>query len=218
MLTIVRATARLTAGFALAWLIGGCSSVYYNTLEKFGYEKRDILAERVAEAQSSQTEAKQQFESALEQFQAVTGYQGGELESQYRSLKQAFEDSEDKAREVRERIDRVEQVGDDLFAEWERELEQYQDPQLRRASARQLRETRERYARLLDLMQRAEQRMDPVLAAFRDRVLFLKHNLNARAIASLRDQRAQVEDEIAVLIRDMNRSIAEADRFLQTLK
>lgn len=218
MLTIVRATARLTAGLALAWLIGGCSSVYYNTLEKFGYEKRDILAERVAEAQSSQTEAKQQFESALEQFQAVTGYQGGELESQYRSLKQAFEDSEDKAREVRERIDRVEQVGDDLFAEWERELEQYQDPQLRRASARQLRETRERYSRLLDLMQRAEQRMDPVLAAFRDRVLFLKHNLNARAIASLRDQRAQVEDEIAVLIRDMNRSIAEADRFLQTLK
>ena len=218
MLTIVRATARLSAGLALAWLIGGCSSVYYNTLEKFGYEKRDILAERVAEAQSSQTEAKQQFESALEQFQAVTGYQGGELESQYRSLKQAFEDSEDKAREVRERIDRVEQVGDDLFAEWERELEQYQDPQLRRASARQLRETRERYSRLLDLMQRAEQRMDPVLAAFRDRVLFLKHNLNARAIASLRDQRAQVEDEIAVLIRDMNRSIAEADRFLQTLK
>lgn len=218
MLTIVRATARLTAGLALAWLIGGCSSVYYNTLEKFGYEKRDILAERVAEAQSSQTEAKQQFESALEQFQAVTGYQGGELESQYRSLKEAFEDSEDKAREVRERIDRVEQVGDDLFAEWERELEQYQDPQLRRASARQLRETRERYSRLLDLMQRAEQRMDPVLAAFRDRVLFLKHNLNARAIASLRDQRAQVEDEIAVLIRDMNRSIAEADRFLQTLK
>lgn len=218
MLTIVRATARLTAGLALAWLIGGCSSVYYNTLEKFGYEKRDILAERVAEAQSSQTEAKQQFESALQQFQAVTGYQGGELESQYRSLKQAFEDSEDKAREVRERIDRVEQVGDDLFAEWERELEQYQDPQLRRASARQLRETRERYSRLLDLMQRAEQRMDPVLAAFRDRVLFLKHNLNARAIASLRDQRAQVEDEIAVLIRDMNRSIAEADRFLQTLK
>lgn len=218
MLTIVRATARLTAGLALAWLIGGCSSVYYNTLEKFGYEKRDILAERVAEAQSSQTEAKQQFESALQQFQAVTGYQGGELESQYRSLKEAFEDSEDKAREVRERIDRVEQVGDDLFAEWERELEQYQDPQLRRASARQLRETRERYSRLLDLMQRAEQRMDPVLAAFRDRVLFLKHNLNARAIASLRDQRAQVEDEIAVLIRDMNRSIAEADRFLQTLK
>jgi hypothetical protein len=29
--------------------------------------------------------------------------------------------------------------------------------------------------------------MDPVLAAFHDQVLFLKHNLNARAIASLKE-------------------------------
>lgn len=198
--------------------LSACASVYYGTLEKFGYEKRDLLASRVEQARGAQAEAKEQFESALEQFQAVTGYHGGELEQQYRALKDAFEDSEEKAQEVRQRIEQVERVGDDLFAEWERELEQYQDPQLKRASARQLRETRQRYARLLGLMHQAERRMDPVLAAFRDRVLFLKHNLNARAIASLRDQRAQVESEIAVLIRDMNRAIAEADRFLQTLE
>lgn len=205
----------------LLLLLGGlsaCAGVYYGTMEKFGYEKRDLLASRVEQARGAQAEAKEQFESALEQFQAVTGYQGGELEQQYRALKHAFEDSEAKADEVRQRIEQVERVGGDLFAEWENELKQYQDPQLKRASARQLRETRQRYGRLLGLMHQAEQRMDPVLAAFRDRVLFLKHNLNARAIASLRDQRAEVESEIAVLIRDMNRAIAEADRFLQTLE
>lgn len=198
-------------------LLSGCSSVYYNTLEKFGYEKRDILADRVADARESQSEAKQQFESALEQFQSVTGYQGGELEQQYRTLKSAYEASERKARQVRERIDQVQRVGDDLFTEWESELDQYQDPQLRRSSERQLRDTRTRYDRLLALMRRAEKRMAPVLAAFQDRVLFLKHNLNAQAIASLRTQRDTVEDEIAALIQDMNRSISEADRFLQAM-
>lgn len=26
-------------------LLGGCSSLYYDTMEKFGYEKRDILVD-----------------------------------------------------------------------------------------------------------------------------------------------------------------------------
>ena len=218
MTTACRSGWRTAAGSLLAvMLLSGCSGVYYNTLEKFGYEKRDILVDRVADARESQSEAKQQFESALEQFQSVTGYQGGELEQQYRTLKSAYEASENKARQVRERIDRVQRVGDDLFAEWEGELDQYQDPQLRRSSERQLRDTRTRYDRLLTLMRRAEKRMEPVLAAFQDRVLFLKHNLNAQAIASLRTQRGKVEDEIAALIQDMHRSISEADRFLQAM-
>lgn len=217
MPTFRRAALLPAASVIALCLLSACSSVYYNTMEKFGYEKRDILGDRVADAQESQTEAKRQFESALEQFQSVTGYEGGDLEQQYRSLKDAYEASEARAQDVRQRIAKVEQVGEDLFAEWKSELTQYQDPQLRRASARQLKDTRTRYQRLIELMHRAENRMEPVLAAFRDRVLFLKHNLNARAIASLRSQRAEVEQEIAALIGDMNRSIEEADRFLQSL-
>jgi hypothetical protein len=66
-------------------------------------------------------------------------------------------------------------------------------------------------------MNRAEKKLDPVLAAFRDRVLFLKHNLNARAVASLRGERAKVESDIGALIADMNRSIAEADAFIKEM-
>lgn len=66
-------------------------------------------------------------------------------------------------------------------------------------------------------MQRAEKKLDPVLAAYRDRVLFLKHNLNARAIASLRSERAKIEADIGALVADMNRSIAEADAFIKDM-
>ena len=207
--------------FAIAVLLGGvaaCQSAYYGAMEKLGYEKRDILLSRVDDARDAQQQAKQQFESALEQFIAVTNFSGGELEQQYDRLKDAYEESESRANAVHERIDDVERVAQDLFEEWSAELKQYSNAELRRTSQRQLQATRERYGKLIAVMHRAEKKLDPVLAAYRDRVLFLKHNLNARAIASLREERAKVEADIAALIADMNRSINEADAFIKSMK
>lgn len=201
----------------LALLLGGCQTAYYGAMEKFGYEKRDILVKRVDNAREAQQDAKQQFESALAQFIAVTNFSGGELEKQYNLLKDEFDASESRANAVRKRIADVEQVAHDLFAEWEKELGQYTNPELRRNSRQQLDATRGRYQQLIAAMKRAEKKLDPVLNAFRDRVLFLKHNLNARAIASLRSERARVEADIAALVSDMNRSITEADRFIQEM-
>ena len=66
-------------------------------------------------------------------------------------------------------------------------------------------------------MKRAESKIDPVLLAFRDQVLFLKHNLNAQAIASLHDELASVEADIALLIKEMEASITEADAFIKAM-
>ncbi len=203
--------------FSLALLMTGCQTAYYSTMEGLGFEKRDILVDRVEEARDAQQDAKVQFESALEQFIAVTDYRGSDLEDQYRNLKSEYENSADRANAVRRRIDDVERVAEDLFDEWEAELDQYSDANLRRASADQLRRTQTSYLQLMQAMRRAESKIDPVLLAFRDRVLFLKHNLNAQAIASLKTNRAAVESDIQALIRDMNQSIAEADRFVQSM-
>ena len=48
-------------------------------------------------------------------------------------------------------------------------------------------------------------------------MLFLKHNLNAQAIAYLRNEFASIENDIASLIRDMEASIAKADAFISEL-
>jgi hypothetical protein len=207
----------LRQGLLLALLmaaLSACSSVYYNTMEKLGYEKRDLLVDRVEDSRAAQEAARQQFESALDQFIAATNYDGGDLEAVYRRLKREYDDSVSRAEAVRSRIDRVESVADDLFAEWKKELGLYQDPQLRRSSERQLQQTRARYQQLIAAMHRAEKGMGPVLNAFQDRVLYLKHNLNARAIASLRDDRAGIEADIQRLIKQMNASIDEANRFI----
>ena len=195
-----------------------CDTLYYKTMKKFGLEKRDILVKRVRDAQKSQTEAKEEFQTALERFRTVIEVDGGPLEKKYETLARALERSEDKARQVRERIGAVRDVSDDLFKEWQKELGNYSDRRLRAESERELRETKRRADALITAMTRAEARIAPVLKPLQDRVLFLKHNLNAAAIASLQTTAKGIESDVERLVAEMNASIAEADRFIKGMK
>lgn len=206
----------LFLGFAL----GGCQSaardVYYDTMERFGRQKRHILNDRVAEGRESQRDAQEQFQTTYDRFKAVTGYSGGDLESVYGKLQKEYDRSEKRAAEVRTRIRSIEQVARDLFAEWSEELETIGSQKLRVSSQAKRDATERRYEELIATMRTAAARMDPVLAAFRDQVLFLKHNLNAAAIASLEDNAVSIERDVEVLIREIEVSIRQADAFLET--
>lgn len=208
---------RFVAILALALLLSSCQSAYYGMMEKFGRHKRDILVGRVKKARDAQEDAKEQFASALEKFQAVVEMPGGELQDQYDVLNAELERSESRAKAVRERIQAVEDVAEALFDEWKDELELYSDASLRRASERRLRETRERCSELLAAMWRAESKIEPVLKPLRDQVLFLKHNLNAQAVAALRGELKTVQSDVAALIRDMEAAIAQADTFIRRM-
>lgn len=203
---------------ALAVAGSGCSSAYYGAMEKIGFAKREILVDRVAETQKAQTAAKEQFSSALEHFLAVTKADAGDLQRKYDEMNSQFARSETRAKEVRERIAAVEDVSAALFEEWKQELKQYTSASLRSESQRQLDATRRRYDDLMRLMRRAADRMEPVLSTFRDQVLFLKHNLNARAIASLDTTNRELENDISKLIADMEASIRECQAFIASLQ
>lgn len=203
--------------FVAIIFLTGCQTAYYKTMEKFGVHKRDIMVDRVEKARDSQEEAKEQFKSALEEFSSVLSFKGGDLEEKYNKLNDEYEKSEEKASDVKKRIDAVEDVSEALFDEWEEELEQYSSQSLRRSSETKLRKTQKQYKQLISAMKRAEKKIAPVLSAFRDQVLFLKHNLNAQAIASLQSELVSVEANVAALIKEMEASIAEADIFIKTI-
>lgn len=187
-------------------------------MEKFGIAKREILADRVEETREAQNEAKEQFADALQRFLAITKTSGGDLQAKYEDMDREFKRSEERAKEVRERIAAVEDVAEALFREWKQELGQYSSAAMRSDSQRQLDQTRRRYDALIGLMRRAEQRMEPVLNTFRDQVLFLKHNLNARALAQLDQTNRTLEADISRLVSDMEISIREAENFIRDLK
>lgn len=205
----------LSFGFGIA--CAGCASTTIALKEKLGYAKREQLVDRVKDARDEQTETKEQFESALAQFMAVTGASGGDLEAKYNKLKTEYEASESQAQDVRGRIKDVENVADALFKEWEEELSQYSSDVLRASSRRQLDDTKSQYQKLLSAMKAAESKMAPVLLAFKDQVLFLKHNLNARAIASLQSNVNQIQGDVTRLVAEMEASINEANQFIEQM-
>lgn len=208
----------LAAMVVLLATLGACSSTYYKTMEGFGIEKRDILVDRVEDARDAQGDASEQFASALDQFRATVNFDGGDLEKTYDRLNAEYERSVAEAEEVSGRIEAVENVAGDLFAEWEKELEQYSRADLRRSSASLLNDTRSRYKQLMASMRRAERSMAPVLAAFQDQVLVLKHNLNARAIGALRNELDSIERDTATLITQMQKAIDEANAFIDSME
>jgi hypothetical protein len=195
----------------------GCSAAYYGTLEQLGIEKRDILVDRVDETRDAQEAAKEQFTTALERFRALVDFDGGDLEATYDRLSEELEGSQARAGAVRERVAAVQEVAGDLFSEWRDELDDYASADLRRNSEATLRDTERRYARLEQVMQRSVASMDPVLETMNDQVLYLKHNLNARAIGSLGATARELQRDVDRLLAHMEAAIAEADAFIRAM-
>ena len=199
-----------------ALLASGCQSTYYAMWESLGKEKRHLLRDEVEAAREDQAEASEEFKDALTRIKELTGFQGGELENVYLQLKDDYEDCQRRAGVIDERIDNVEQIAADLFAEWEAEIEEMTNPSFRSNSRQSLTHTRARYNRLHRAMVQARHRMDPVLSRLNDYVLYLKHNLNAQAVGALGAEMGRIEADVDALVEDIELSIEAADAFLKT--
>lgn len=206
------------ATLILTILLGACSSTYYNAMESLGVHKRDIMVDRVEKARDAQEDGQEQFESALAQFKSVVAVQAGDLEKTYDKLNSEYEKSVSSAKEIGERIDSIEKVADALFDEWQDELKQYSSKSLRRDSEQKLRATKQKYQQMIKLKRASEKRIDPVLQAMEDQVLFLKHNLNTRAIDSLRQEVISIDNDVDRLVTALKQSIAEANNFIKAMK
>lgn len=198
--------------------LASCQSAYYAAMEKAGVHKREILVDRMAAAREDQVEAKEQIQTTYEAFQELTGFDGVGLEAIYEKLKSEYEDAKDEASDVSSRIDSVESVAGAMFDEWEDEINEITNADLRSKSLGLRKTAMKRYDNVLNAMHAAESKMAPVLESFNNHVLFLKHNLNAEAISSLKGTSMDIESDVAELIQSMQLSIDEADTFLQQMK
>ncbi|GAB6142249.1 DUF2959 domain-containing protein [Methylosoma difficile] len=192
-------------------------SAYYTAKESIGEHKRDIVVYQVNQACQSLQETRDEFEDALERFKTLVVINEHSLEHKYNLLNRQYQFCRVKTEAVSDRINAIEQVSEALFLEWERELGEYSNRALQRSSRQQLKMARQNYARLLKTMRKAESKIQPVLSAFKDQVLFLKHNLNGRAIAALQHEFFEIGLDISQLIQAMEQTIAEANQFVAVL-
>lgn len=189
----------------------------YSARESIGEHKRDIVVYQVEQTCISLKDTRNEFEDALERFKNLVCVNETSLEHRYNQLNRQYQFCRSKSDTVSARIRAIEEVSEALFVEWENELTEYTNRALRNSSKQQLKAARQNYARLMKAMHRAESKIQPVLAAFKDQVLHLKHNLNARAIAALQHELVEISIDISQLIYAMEQTIAEASLFVSAL-
>lgn len=189
----------------------------YSARESIGEHKRDIVVAHVEQACAGLQETRDEFEDALERFKNLVCVNETTLDHKYNLLNRQYQFCCAKSTAISDRIRAIEQVSEALFAEWENELGEYTNRNLRAHSKQQLKTAKQNYARLIKSMQKAEAKIQPVLAAFKDQVLYLKHNLNAQAIAALRHEFIEIGMDISQLIQAMEQTIAEASQFVAAL-
>ena len=205
--------------FALLCLsLTACQTAYYSAMEKVGVHKRDIMLDRVEGAQEAQEEAQEQFKSALEQLSTLISFDGGDLAEQYEITEEQYQASKAAAENVTGKIESIESVSEALFAEWQTEIEQYNNASLKRQSQSKLTSTERQYKSLIKSMYKAKSKMDPVLASLKDNTLYLKHNLNARAIGALQGEYKTLKKDVAILVNEMNKSISQSQKFIDLLQ
>jgi len=198
--------------------LSACQSAYYSAMEKVGVHKRDIMLDRVEGAQTAQEEAQEQFKSALEQLSSLIEFDGGDLAEQYQITEDQYEASKAAADEVTGKIESIESVSEALFDEWQSEIEQYSSATLKRQSQSKLNSTQRQYNSLIKSMYKAKSKMDPVLATLKDNTLYLKHNLNARAIGALQGEYKSLQKDVAILVDEMSKSISQSQKFIDLLQ
>ncbi len=210
----LKSVTRIFLLFFLTIFISGCSTAYYATMEKFGKEKRHILVDNVEDVQDSQTKAAEEFKDALTRIKELYSFEGGDLENFYNKLKNSYEDCDSRSKQIEKRINDVEEVATDLFTEWQAEINQINDAKLKASSRLSLSDAKLKYQKLNSVMNKSTKGMYPVLAKLKDYVLYLKHNLNAKAVGSLGGEVVSIEKDVETLIKDMNLSIKEAEEFI----
>ena len=99
---------RFRAGIILPFAViplvflGACSKAYFGAMEKVGIHKRDILVDRLEDARDAQSDAQDQFRSALERFSLVVNIGDSDLKTAYEKLNSEYEDSEKAAGHLKE--------------------------------------------------------------------------------------------------------------------
>ncbi|NRA65531.1 MAG: DUF2959 domain-containing protein [Pseudobacteriovorax sp.] len=197
--------------------ISSCSTVYYSVWETLGQEKRDLLKSNIEKTTESQNEVKEEFKDTISKIRSEYKFDAGHLETTYDALAEDYSDAKSEAKALSARIDRVESIATDLFAEWQTEIGQIKTKKYRVESRRKLAATKKRFKPMLASMRRVEASLDPILDKFNDQVLFLKHNLNAAALGSFKAEFRSIEKDIRYLVNNMEKSTKEADQFISTM-
>jgi SMC interacting uncharacterized protein involved in chromosome segregation len=199
---------------AISAALVGCKSTYYKAAETVGYEKREMLTDRMQDARDSQVAAKQQLQTALYTLRRVGSVPETEVADLHHDLDTEVDRASEQLDDLHEDIASVESVAQAMFDDWEDDLAKYESEDLRARSRQELQETRQNYSALIGSLRETEQKLQTVIAPLKDQVMAIEHAMKAGQAPEKSDDLDDVREKISTLIEELDDSIDRTQRFI----
>ncbi|HEX5137005.1 MAG TPA: DUF2959 family protein [Planctomycetota bacterium] len=194
-----------------------CSFVNDLIKGKSGPADVDDLVAAVEKVNKELDASKASMLSAVQGLQSITApdFQGDAAKA-HKDLVKAVEASEDQADDLRNRIEEMQAAAAPVFDQWTKDLEAYSNPEMRQRSQARLAAARERYDAVVAAVDPLLVEYESINQSLRDHVLFLKHDMNPAAIATIQDDVRSVAKDAASLDGQFNNGRAAARAYIDS--
>ncbi|MCK6460067.1 MAG: DUF2959 domain-containing protein [Planctomycetes bacterium] len=206
----------VAAALVLAGL-PACSMVNDLIKGKTGPADVDDLVAAVENVHKELDASKGAMLAAVQELQTVTAPDfSGDAVKAYEKLVDTVENSEDQADELRNRIEKMQAEAVPVFDQWTKDLEAYSNPEMRQRSQARLSAARERYDAVVAAVEPVLVEYEAINQSFRDHVLFLKHDMNPAALATIQDDVRRIAKDAASLDGRFNSGRAAAMAYVES--
>ncbi len=197
--------------------VPACSFVNNMIKGKTGPADVDDLVAAVENVQKELDVSKGTMLAAVQGLQAITApdFQGDAVKA-YEQLVDVVENSEDQAEDLRKSIEKMQAEAVPVFDQWTKDLEAYSNPEMRQRSQARLSAARERYDAVVAAVEPVLVEYEAINQSFRDHVLFLKHDMNPAALATIQDDVRRIAKDATSLDSRFNGGRAAATAYIES--
>ena len=197
--------------------LAGCksSTTVVKAMDTIGFEKREMLKDRLQEARDAQVAAKQQLQSALYTLRRMDTVAPTEMADLHDDLESEVNKTEDEIDDLNDNIQSVESVAQVMFEDWQEDLAKYEDQQLRQKSQEELRQTQQNYNAMIAQLKSTHEKLVSLVPALKDQVLYVEHSINAGVKPQESEKLDDVREQVSSLIEELEGSIDRTQRFIE---
>jgi hypothetical protein len=161
---------------------GGChESKLSPSFETSSRNRLAVLARNMQSTLEAQQAAAEQISKGIQTIK-TEAWTGADPAEAYDVARRVDASSETRVRNAHGRIKVVQSNGEDLFSQWSKENDEYQDKDLRESSRQNRLKVKASFDAAIEQMKKADAATEPALTAIRDQVLFLKHHRNSPTV------------------------------------
>jgi ATP-dependent exoDNAse (exonuclease V) beta subunit len=163
-------------------------------------------------------ESRTQLQKTMVTYNSITEMTAKDLKSAYKDLNKDVADSEKKVAEGRPKVDEMNTEAASYFSAWKASAAAISDPGLRKRSEERLADAQVRFDKISAAGKDARQSFDTLMKDAKDQSTFLGHDLNAKAITSLKPDAAKFNGRANTVFAKVDGVTKMFDEYITSMK